>query len=406
MRDADWVAVNKRRLVVLTRFLVEKIADRRVGIGEGHRLGLLNCRKKNSMYEIRGQWLCLGFTFTHMKKILSIDGGGIRGIIPGRILVELETKLQERTGNPQARVADFFDFFAGTSTGGILTCLYLCPDKDNPAISRFSAQEAVDLYLKKGGHIFDTTVWQRVRSGGGVLDEKYDAEPLEKLLKRYFGDVRLSQLRKPCIIPAYDIERRESHFFAQHDFARKGPGSDFLIRDVARATSAAPTYFEAANIDSLSQVSYSLVDGGVFANNPALCAYSEVRNARKDPKAADMMIVSIGTGSQNRPYEYADAKNWGQIGWVRPVIDIMMAGASETTDYHLTRMFSAVNQSDQYIRLQPANLGDASPDMDDAREKNIKALLQVGTETAQNCHDELNRIVEILVNDGPDPVLF
>ncbi|WP_375445680.1 patatin-like phospholipase family protein [uncultured Fibrella sp.] len=341
-----------------------------------------------------------------MKKILSIDGGGIRGIIPGRILVELEAKLQVRTQNPQARLADFFDFFAGTSTGGILTCLYLCPDKADPAKSRFSAQEAVDLYVKKGGQIFDTTVWHRIRAAGGILEEKYDAAPLEKLLKRYFGDVRLSQLRKPCIIPAYDIKRREAHFFAQHDFAKKGSGSDFLIRDVARATSAAPTYFEVASIDSLSHVSYPLVDGGVFANNPALCAYSEVRNAKKDPKAADMMILSIGTGSQNRPYDYDVARNWGQIGWVQPVIDIMMAGAAETTDYHLTRMFSAVNQPDQYIRLQPANLGDATPDMDNASEENIKALLQVGTETAQNCHAELDRIVEMLVKDGPDPVLF
>ncbi|MEZ0484236.1 patatin-like phospholipase family protein [Fibrella aquatica] len=341
-----------------------------------------------------------------MKKILSIDGGGIRGIIPGRILVDLETKLQQRTENPAARLADYFDFFAGTSTGGILTCLYLCPDKDDPNKSRFSAKEAVELYIKKGGTIFDTTVWQQFLGLGGVFDEKYDSEPLEKLLKRYFGNTRLSELRKPCIIPAYDIKRRAAHFFAQHDFAHKGPGSDFLIRDIARATSAAPTYFEVANIESLSKVSYPLIDGGVFANNPALCAYSEVRNAKKDPKAADMLIVSIGTGSQSRPYEYASARNWGQIGWVRPVIDIMMTGVAETTDYHLTRMFSAVNQSDQYIRIQPADLGDASPDIDDARPENIRALLQVGTETAQECQQEIDRIVDMLLADGPDPVLF
>ena len=178
------------------------------------------------------------------------------------------------------------------------------------------------------------------------------------------------------------------------------------MRDVARATSAAPTYFEAANIESLSGVSYPLVDGGVFANNPALCAYSEVRNARKDPKAADMLIVSLGTGGENRPYEYATAKSWGKVSWVRPVIDIMMAGAAETTHYTVTRMFSAVNQPDQYSRIQPANLNDATPDMDDARTKNIKALLQVGIETAEKCASELDRIVELILKDGPDPIQF
>ena len=341
-----------------------------------------------------------------MKKILSIDGGGIRGIIPGQVLIALEHKLQAASKNPDARLADFFDFFAGTSTGGILCCLYLCPDPTDAARSRFSAEEAVDLYVKKGHEIFDTSLWQRIRAGDGLLEEKYDATPLEKLLKKYFGNTRLSELRKPCIIPAYDIRRRKTHFFAQHDFAHKGPGSDFLVRDVARATSAAPTYFEVADVCSLSEVSYPLVDGGVFANNPTLCAYSEVRNAKKDPKAADMLILSLGTGSKSRSYEYEKAKKWGQIGWVQPVIDIMMSGAAETTHYTVTRMFSAVNEPEHYSRIQPADLGDANPDMDDARPENIRALLQVGTETAETCDQELNRIVELILKDGPDPIQF
>ena len=341
-----------------------------------------------------------------MKKILSIDGGGIRGIIPGQVLIALEHKLQTASKKPDAHLADFFDFFAGTSTGGILCLIYLCPDADDPSRSRFTAQEAVDLYVKKGQDIFDVSTWQQIRSGNGIFDEKYDAAPFEKLLKKYFGDTRLSELRKPCIIPAYDIRRRETHFFAQHDFARRGVGKDFLVRDVARATSAAPTYFEVANIDSLSGVSYSLVDGGVFANNPALCAYSEVRNAKQEPKAADMLIVSLGTGGENRPYEYASAKTWGKVDWVRPVIDIMMAGAAETTHYTVTRMFSAVNQLEHYSRIQPADLSDATPDMDDARAENIAALLQVGTETAEKCAPELDRIVELILKDGPDPIQF
>ena len=340
-----------------------------------------------------------------MKKILSIDGGGIRGIIPGQIMVALEKKLQEKSGRPEARLAEYFDFFAGTSTGGILTCISLCPLEEDPSKARFSAQDAVDLYMKHGEEIFDVNLWQKIRAGKGYLDEKYPASALEKYLKDYFDDIRLSQLIKPCLIPAYDIDRRSSHFFAQQHATKKGEGWDFLVRDVCRATSAAPTYFETALVRSCSGVSYPLVDGGVFANNPALCAYSEVRNAKDNPTAAEMFIVSIGTGSKHRPYDYDKAKNWGAVGWIQPVIDIMMAGASETTDYHLSRMFSARSNADSYIRIQPARMGNASVDMDNASKENLAALAEMGIETSENCADELDRVVDVLIK-GEDPVVF
>lgn len=340
-----------------------------------------------------------------MKKILSIDGGGIRGIIPGQIMVALEEKLKIKTGDQNVRLADYFDFFAGTSTGGILTCLSLCPSDDNPNKAKFTAQEAVNLYLNHGAKIFDRTSIQKVLNPNGLLDEIYNAFPLENLLAEYFGDLKLSQLIKPCIIPAYDIDNRSSHFFAQHDYIKYGRGKDFLVRDVCRATSAAPTYFEAALVKSMSGVSYPLIDGGVFANNPTLCAYSEVRNAVDNPTAADMFIVSLGTGSQHASYKYKQAKDWGKIGWIQPVIDIMMAGASETTNYHLGKMYSAVRSEKNYSRIQPAKMGNASLDMDNVSKVNLQALAEVGIKTAEDCSEELDRIVQILL-EGEDPVKF
>ncbi|RYG18761.1 MAG: patatin [Chitinophagaceae bacterium] len=339
-----------------------------------------------------------------MKKILALDGGGIRGIIPGQILVVLESKLKLRSGNPDARIADYFDFFAGTSTGGILTCIHLCPDLTNPGKARFSAQEAVDLYIEHGGKIFNIGLYEKFIAVGGMLNEKYNAAPLEKCLHDYFGDLQLSQLLKPSIITSYDIENRNAHFFAQHDFIKKGAGGDFYVRDVCRATSAAPTYFETALVKSLSNVSYPLVDGGVFANNPALCAYSEVRNSAGLPTASDMFIVSIGTGSENKSYSYKKVKDYGALGWIEPLIDIMMSGASETTHYHLTKMFAAQNNSANYIRIQPSSIRNAAYAMDNATPENIQALIEVGTVTAQDC-EELDRIVDVLITDK-DSVTF
>lgn len=271
--------------------------------------------------------------------------------------------------------------------------------------SKIQAQEAVDLYLNQGAEIFDRTSIQRVLNPNGLLDEIYNAFPLENLLVEYFSDLKLSQLVKPCIIPAYDIDNRSSHFFAQHDYTKYGAGKDFLVRDVCRATSAAPTYFETALVKSISGVSYPLVDGGVFANNPTLCAYSEVRNAVDNPTAADMFIVSIGTGSQHASYKYEQAKDWGKIGWIQPVIDIMMAGASETTNYHLEKMYSAVQKEGNYTRIQPARMGNASLDMDNVSKQNLQALAEVGIKTSEDCSAELDKIVKVLM-EGPDPVEF
>ena len=227
-------------------------------------------------------------------RILSIDGGGIRGILPGQILVALEEKLQDKSGKTEARIADYFDLIAGTSTGGILACLYLCPGEREPERPRFSASEAVELYLEYGDDIFDVSLWQRLSSGGGLWDEKYSEAELEKSLKEYFGDLKLSELLKPCLITAYDIRRRKAHFFKQHK-AVTDPKRNFLVRDVARATSAAPTYFEVPKVMSLSSPPkpYPLIDGGVFVNNPALCAYAEARTFGKTAK--DMFILSLGT---------------------------------------------------------------------------------------------------------------
>lgn len=339
-----------------------------------------------------------------MKRILSIDGGGIRGIIPGQVLIALEDKLQQLDG-PDARIANYFDFFAGTSTGGILTAILLCPSDHDPARPKFSAKEAVQLYVENGGKIFSSSVWHKVTSLGGVAAEKYGAAGIEACLKKYLGDIKLSQLLKPCIITSYDIERRETKFFAQQDRDLVGDQGDFYVREVCRATSAAPTYFPPELIRSVSGVSYACVDGGVFANNPSLCAYSEVRNSDGSPTAEDMFVVSLGTGTEQKRYKYDQAKHWGEIGWVKPVIDIMMSGAAEVTDYHMKMMFSAQGNDANYVRVQPSNLGNANAQMDDASPQNIQALIEVGIETAQNC-PELKRIIKTLKDNPNDPVKF
>ncbi len=335
-------------------------------------------------------------------RILSIDGGGIRGVLPGTILNYIERKLQEKKG-AGVKLSEYFDMIAGTSTGGILTCLYLVPDETGKP--KYSASKALDIYLKKGGEIFDVGFRKKIMSIGGLSDEKYSEKALEKQLAEYFKDTKLSELLKPCLVPAYDIEKREAKFFTSHD--AESDLYDYFVKDVARSTSAAPTYFEPARVKSLFGAPFPLIDGGVFANNPALCAYAEARTINFEdlshgkpnkPTAKDMMIVSIGTGSVEKSYKYDDMKNSGMIGWIQPIIDIMMSGNSETVHYQLKLIFDTLGEGDRdnYYRLEP-QIRSANNEMDDASEKNLQALHEDGLSFVSENEAVLDEIIDKLI---------
>ncbi|MEQ8624070.1 MAG: CBASS cGAMP-activated phospholipase [Vicingaceae bacterium] len=335
-------------------------------------------------------------------RILSIDGGGIRGIIPGVILTVLEKKLQSICNNPKTRLADHFDLIAGTSTGGILSCCYLLKGDDNRP--KYTANEVVNLYFKNGEEIFKRSVFQKIRSVGGVLDEKYPSKGLKAALKKYMGNLKLSDLLKPSLITAYDIERRKAHFFTQQDAHKKG--NDFLVRDVAWSTAAAPTYFECANIRDDLNRDYALIDGGVFANNPTLCAYAEARNLFKKPTASkavtaeDMLILSIGTGNDKKSYPFSKAKNWGQAEWIKPLIDIMMSGVAETVDYQVRQIYDAIEKPDNYLRVDAPLSNSVNHNMDDASKENMQALQQQGEAVAKAFDKKLQAFAEKLTNSS------
>lgn len=319
-------------------------------------------------------------------KILCIDGGGIRGIIPGQLLAEIEKHLQ-------IKIWEHFDMIAGTSTGGIIGCALLCPQTDDEgkatrnAKAKYSAEEVVNIYLERGSEIFNRPMRHRVKTIFGLLEEKYPATGLENALQDYFQEVWLDELLKPCLITSYDITRSATHFFTQHD-ARQS-GHNYAVKDIARATSAAPTYFECAQIKSDSGVQYPLIDGGVFANNPAMCAYAEVR-VKKNISSKDMKIFSLGTGSFTKNYTYAKARKWGMAQWVRPVIDIMMSGVAETVDYQLKRIFET-SDINNYLRINGELTAGINPDMDCVTEQNLMALKQFGTELFQKNRTEIEK---------------
>jgi patatin-like phospholipase/acyl hydrolase len=275
-------------------------------------------------------------------KVLSIDGGGIRGIIPAMVLAEIE----KRTKKP---IAGLFQLIAGTSTGGILTLGLTKPDsKGKP---QYSAADMVELYQKEGRAIFSRSLLHRLRALGFLLREKYPAQGIETTLKKYFGNTRLKETLTEVLITAYDTESRDSWFFKSTKAADEEE-IEFFMRDVARATSAAPTYFSPAKIITRTMADYySLIDGGVFANNPAMCAYVEVISNNRGTNE-DILVVSLGTGELTRPLPYVKVKHWG-ARWAQPILDIVFDGVSDTVDYQLRQLLPpGKDGADRYYRFQ------------------------------------------------------
>lgn len=287
-----------------------------------------------------------------MKTILSIDGGGIRGLIPAMVLAEIE----KRTGKA---VADLFDLVAGTSTGAILGMGLSKPDRQGRP--QYSAKALAGLYEQRGSEIFHRSLWKGLASAGGILDEKYSENGLEKVLLEYFGDDALGTALTDVLVTSYDIENRQPHFYKSW----RDEWKDIPMRHAARATSAAPTYFEPALVPARGG-DRALIDGGVFINNPAVSAYAEYQ--RMFPDEQDFFVVSLGTGELVRPIPYEDARNWGQAEWVIPLLNCMFDGVSDAVNYQMAHILG-----DTFVRFQ-TTLSISSDDMDNATQGNINNL--------------------------------
>src|SRR5215208_6867716 len=276
-------------------------------------------------------------------KVLAIDGGGIRGLIPSLVLAEIES----RTGR---RIADLVDMIAGTSTGGILGCALGKPDP-------LPAAEIASIYEEEGPKIFNRSLLKRITSLEGYIDERYDSDGLVSALERYLGDTPLSAATLPLLLTAYDTEAREIHLLRS-----EGEHSGASMVDAAHATSAAPTYFEPVRLDGAT-----LIDGGVFATNPSLVAYAELRGKLD-------LLLSLGTGEHTRPLPYEKIKDWGQLEWARPVLDVVFDGGQDAVDLQLRALLP-----EGYVRLQ-TELEKASDDLDDASEDNLVRLREEAEE--------------------------
>ncbi len=261
-------------------------------------------------------------------KILSIDGGGIRGIYPAHIL----QCVQERLG---INVFDQFDMIAGTSTGSIIAAGIACQKQPS---------EIVALYRKNGSEIFGQKVkslWPSIFKQGA--HSKYENKNLKKVLDDEFGDTKLGDIKKPLLIPATDIGHGGVHVFKSSYSRSFTRDTNVAVKHAVLASCSAPAFFDPVKIDN-----YLLADGGVWANNPALAAVIDAQY-RLNVDVKDIRILSLGTGQSRTAYGTKENKSWGLLtGWKNlEFINFILSLQAQSTQNYLQLMLG----KDQLIRL-------------------------------------------------------
>lgn len=314
-----------------------------------------------------------------MKKVLAIDGGGVRGIIPAMLLAELE----KESGKP---ISELFDLVVGASTGGILALGLVAPDPKDARLPRYTAEQFLSFYINESNRIFDKTWFYKITRG--IFTSRYHAQALEAALNKYFGDTMLSEARVNVVVPSYELHGRYTAFFKSSDVRTKKIERDVLMSDVARAASAAPTYFSPKKITAYPGASF--IDGGVFANNPAMCAYAEAREVFPDDE--DLLLVSLGTGNPQLTIEFEKFRTWGLLSWARPLWYILLDGSSDVVDYQLQYVLPAKQHATRYYRFQLELHEKGTEKLDNGSPQNIRALTQLGQELLDSRKKEIQEL--------------
>ncbi|MDZ8258885.1 patatin-like phospholipase family protein [Nostoc sp. ChiQUE01b] len=345
-------------------------------------------------------------------KILSIDGGGIRGIIPAFILAEIERRTQKP-------IFSLFDLIAGTSSGGILalglTKPRLSSDVSDLPLAQYTAEDMVQLFLEYGVEIFYEPLFERLI--GPIedifLQPKYSSKSREEILSQYFGNAQLENNLKEVFVTSYDIEKRIPVFFTNKlekqeiepkNFHKLCSG--FTLLDAALGTTATPTYFAPHRLVNPynSGSVYTLIDGGVFANNPAHLAILEAqisskRKAKKVLNTEDILVVSLGTGSLTSVYPYKEVKNWGLLQWGRPLLNIVFDGGSEVVSGELERLFEPSEKEAKsfYYRFQTLLDGELE-EIDNTKLQNTRQLQTIAHRLISEKGQQIDELCSLLLD--------
>lgn len=333
--------------------------------------------------------------------ILSIDGGGMRSIISGKTLSYLETALKNKSGNPDARIADYFDVAAGTGIGGIFTAMLFASNDQNRPI--FHADDTWKFLAAEGKKFYRSTktrnskgnffkrVFNKTATGAGAGSS---SAGLEKAVKEAFKDEKtgrsltLKNTLKPVLIPCYDLSSTAPFLFSRAD-ALETDSFDFNLWEVCLATSAEPGVFDPICMKSVDGSTRCVgVDGGLAMNNPTAAAITHVlHNKQEFPfvrGVEDILVLSLGTGGQllEGSFDYELVKKWTAKDWARPLARISGDGSADLVDHAVAMSFGS-SRSSNYVRIQAngSSFGGCGANVDsDPSPSNVKTLIGIADE--------------------------
>ncbi|KAL0724871.1 hypothetical protein Bca4012_039470 [Brassica carinata] len=314
--------------------------------------------------------------------ILSIDGGGMRGILPGKALAYLEHALKSKSGDPNARIADYFDVAAGSGVGGIYTAmLFGSRDGDRPI---FKAEDTWQFLTKNAKGLYGSSSFVKrvMRTGSSSGTGK-----LKRVMKECFSELTLKDTLKPVLIPCYDLKSSAPFLFSRAD-ALETDGYDFRLWEVCRATWAEPGVFDPVEMKSIDGTTKCVaIGGGLAMSNPTVAAITHVlHNKQEFPfvrGVEDLLVLSLGVGQLlDVSYEYERIIKWTAKHWARPAALISNDGAADTVDQAVAMAFGHCRSSN-YVRIQAngSSLGPCKPNIDtDPSGSNVNMLVGVAEE--------------------------
>ncbi|KAK4558386.1 hypothetical protein RGQ29_007936 [Quercus rubra] len=338
---------------------------------------------------------------TKKTRILSIDGGGTTGIVAGAALVHLEDQIRLKTGDPHARIADFFDLIAGTGVGALLAVMISADDGSGRPL--FSARDAVNLIAAKNSELF------KLRLAGVFSRRKrYSGKSMDTGLKETFSRedgavLTLKDTCKPLLVPCFDLKSSAPFVFSRAD-ASESPSFNFELWKVCRATSATPSLFKPFNLTSVDgKTSCSAVDGGLVMNNPTTAAVTHALHNKRDFPSVngveDLLVLSLGNGPLTGNGCAQKVRYNGECS-TSTVVDIVLDGVSETIDQMLGNAF-CYNRTD-YVRIQANGLGVMGAKMEEVlNERGVESLPFGGKRLLTETNGErIESFVQRLVASG------
>ncbi|RWR90046.1 patatin-like protein 2 [Cinnamomum micranthum f. kanehirae] len=319
--------------------------------------------------------------------------------------------MEQELDGQDARLADYFDVIAGTSTGGLITAMLTAPNENKRPL--FAAKDIKDFYLEHCPKIFPQCrgpFAPAMKLFKAISGPTYNGKYLRALVEKKLGTTLLKETLTNVIIPAFDIKKLQPTIFSSREVESK-PYLNALLSDICIGTSAAPTYLPAHHFKTEysggEEMRFDLIDGGVAANNPALIALSEVtkesfrgnldRFQNKPVDCGRCLVISLGTGSPKKHEKYtaSHASKWGLFGWFHsggstPLVDVFTKASAEMVDIHISVAFQALHSECNYLRIQDDTLSGSISSVDIATKENLKNLVKAGEQLLKKTVSRVN----------------